>query len=302
MHYRGLLVLLLCVLPFALKAQDLVVTQEGDSLHCRITNVWGEQLSLNRLVNGKLVPLQLAMTQVKSYRFNYFKPTGAEQAVLSQEPEQPKPPRWSIGLSGGYVYRLASYPDGIEESARMHVRRLKHGHHIDADLTMFFGKRRTGGMGLSVSRSVSNASSSGVVLDDGYGRKVRLSRVEERVTITNVGLFSCSRMMNDKHTFLTRYGVGISTFVDEIDGSMYLHTNNGSVLELFCELGYSYRVRKHMSVGGKLSLMRGVVRELWATTNREQNSNTRYTYLELPKEQWEGLGRLKLGFEMRFDF
>lgn len=291
------------MLPVALRAQDLVVTQEGDSLHCRITNVWSDQLSLNRLVNGKLVPLQLAMTQVKSYRFNYFKPTGAEQAVLLQEPEQPKPPRWSIGLSGGYVYRLASYPDGIEESARMHVRRLKHGHHIDADLTMFFGKRRTGGMGLSVSRSVSNASSSGVVLDDGYGSKIRFSTMDERVTITNVGLFGCSRMMNDKHMMLVRYGVGISSYVDEADmGSAYLYAYKNFVPELFGEFGYSYRVGKHMSVGGKLALMRGVVKELWVTSDRNRDSNTRYVGNELSKEQWEGLGRLKLGFEMRFDF
>lgn len=290
------------MLPAALRAQDLVITQMGDSLNCKITNVWSELLSVERVVNGRMVPLQLAMSEVKTYRFNYFSPVGTEHAVQLLEPEAPKLPRWSIGLGGGYVYRLASIPEGLSESYLNHVRQLKHGHYIDADLSVFFGKRRMGGMGLAVSRSVSNATSSGVVVDDGYDGQRYLSRVEERVAITNVGLFGCERVMYDKHMFLARYGLGISAYVDEIDGSMYLRAGNNVVLELFAELGYCYRVGKHMSVGGKLSLVRGVVKQLWATTDRQPTSNTRYSHRELSREQWEGLGRLKLGFELRFDF
>ena len=295
---RGLLVGVLCLLPVALRAQDLVVTHGGDSINCRITNVWGERLSFIREQNGRSVPMELGMSEVAAYRFNYFSPPTPLPAAEQPDPRS-TPSRWGIGLGGGYAYRLAQILDNLDKSYQQHLRRVKNGHYFDADVELFFGKRRSSGMGLNLSRFVSNATSDKVRVSDGYGR-VLSGRLEERATITYVGPFGSSRLMTDRHTFTFRYGIGLMFFTDEVDMAGTYAYMKSNTLGLFGEFGYGYRVGKHMSVGGKLSILRGSVTEGKVTDQRIRDSYTRYSYVKF--EQAEGLGLLKLGFEVRFDF
>ena len=68
-----LTILVIAASVFSMQAQDLIVTQEGDSLNCRIT-----QIDLSGLLRflfkhkGEIRSTLLPLKQVRSYQYAYY--------------------------------------------------------------------------------------------------------------------------------------------------------------------------------------------------------------------------------------
>ena len=291
---RLLLVLFgLMLLHPSVQAQDLLVTHAGDSINCKIISSTRDTLYFSQGDSR----IQLPMAEVKVYRMNHYR---FEQAKTSEQSvqEEPalKPSRFMLDFGGGYGMRIAPAPSGLSETQASHLRRLRHGHYFDANMAVFFGKRRSNGVGLTVSRFTSNAQTNNL-----ESAGVILANAEERVQMTLVGIFGAYRGCNDKHMYCLQYGIGPLFYTDELQGSQYLFIRSTTV-GVMADFSYAYRLTKHFSVGARFALVNGTVSELLATTQKERTSDTHFYKISLEKDEKEGLGHIKLGAVLRFDF
>ena len=291
---RLLLVLFgLMLLHPSVQAQDLVVTHAGDSINCKIISSTRDTLVFAQGDSQSQMP----MADVKVYRMNHYRlaqAKAAEQPV--QEVVADKLSRLMLDFGGGYGMRIASAPSGLSEAQASHIRSLRHGHYFDANMAVFFGKTRSSGVGLTVSRFVSNAQTNNF-----ESAGVILANAEERVQMTLVGIFGAYRGCNDKHMYCLQYGIGPLFYTDELQGSQYLFIRSTTV-GVMADFSYAYRLTKHFSVGARFALVNGTVSELNMTTQRERTPNTTFYQVSLGKDEKEGLGHIKLGAVLRFDF
>lgn len=274
MKAKSILALLLLCLPFGLAAQDLVVTQADDSIHCRISGIYGDLIEFSHLRNGKRVRMQLALAAVKSYRFNYF---------YDPSEEKQRPPQWSIGLGVGCAYRpLAVYNLGA---------------YIDVDLTKFIEKKRTHGIGVKYALCLTGGGQSFYTPSHNPqspgGYYSHYSRV---VNIRLIGIFGSYRLKGDRHCLIFRYGLGPMFYREDTyyyrGGSGEDEYSNGTAFGVFGDIGYSFRITKHLSLGLKSGFAGGMVTSL---------EGSEFSRKELSKDQRIILDYLKLGLDIRFD-
>lgn len=275
------------------QAQDLLVTQAGDSINCKILSSSRDSVYFSQGDTRS----QMSIADVKVYRMNFYRLATSKVADQSvQEQPEEKLSRFMVSFGGGYALRTASAPSGVSDVQANHIRQLRHGHYFDADMTVFFGKTRTFGMGLAVSRFTSNAQSANLNIAGSI-----LANAEERVQMTFAGISGCSRMCNERHTFCIHYGFGAIFYTDELSGSQYLFARS-TAFGTMVDFSYAYKLGKHFSIGARAALLNGSVKELYMTSQKERNSSTSYYQVSLSDDEREGLGHIKLGAVLRFDF
>lgn len=197
-------------------------------------------------------------------------------------------PRWSIGASMGYAHRtIAFYNAGV---------------YIDFDVTRFIGEKRIHGIGLRYSLSGSGGSyySRGYTIQySGSQLTIGGGNISTTEIIRTIGVFGSYRIKGNRHCLVFRYGLG-PMFYEYSSG--YGSTNElgkGTTLGVFCDVGYSFRITKHLSLGLKGGFAGGLVTSLWV---EEKNGyQTRYSQEDLDKDNRRILDLFKVGLDLRLD-
>ena len=106
-------ILTLSLFLFVTKAvfsQDLIVTDEGDSINCKITKVKAENIYFTFKHKNEIRNTLLPMSKVKEHQFDFYKinevPTGH---VVREENYQ----HFRIALNGGYSYQTAKIAENV---------------------------------------------------------------------------------------------------------------------------------------------------------------------------------------------
>lgn len=240
-----LALLLLYSLPFALGAQDLLVTQSDDSIKCRISSVYDELIEFKHLQNGRWVRAQLAKAAVKSYRINYYYVPKEEKHWLKLPPR----PRWSVGCGVGYAYRNRrvsgfSLPELFDE----HMQGLRGGRFIDFDIAYYLRK----GHGLGIGLRVTDFSAYNKSRFEFYWGGISRS---DDVYIRNLGLFLSKRFVSSsqRHELGLRLGGGLSIYNDyKIEAGAGKELFDLTYMA-FCDVAYNYVVIKNLGIGPSLS-------------------------------------------------
>jgi hypothetical protein len=141
MKWFGLL--LLCYLSVNANAQDWIVIKSGDTIYCHILSV--NEINIQYKTTSSEPPRSIAQEIVESYRraeLEYF-----PSRILSDKDYtklkkvlriDKKGLRFGFGL--GYTYRLASAPEGSSPAIQEHIKKMKSGFNLKADVIYFFGK------------------------------------------------------------------------------------------------------------------------------------------------------------------
>jgi hypothetical protein len=141
MKWFGLL--LLFYLSVNANAQDWIVIKSGDTIYCHILSV--NEINIQYKTTSSEPPRSIAQEIVESYRraeLEYF-----PSRILSDKDYtklkkvlriDKKGLRFGFGL--GYTYRLASAPEGSSPAIQEHIKKMKSGFNLKADVIYFFGK------------------------------------------------------------------------------------------------------------------------------------------------------------------
>ena len=275
-----------------IQAQDLIVTSSGDSINCTITKIKDGYVHFtfkhNNEVRNTLLPLNQIIVQQK----NYF-----------SEPEIPKSyvfkakfPRFRVAVNGGWQYRTAKLPSGIDPLLREHIKKLKSGFHYDVQAAYFFASHH--GIEVTFSQHFFGNSLKDMALTDEHGKILEYGTLKEKNILNYAGANYIVRFFNakKKNCFLITMGLGYLGYIDKMifNNKEYLKIT-AATLGVNLGLGYDIEVAKNLSVGFKFSFMGGSFR------NYKLKANGITTNETMPEKTSEGLGTIKLAVGLRFN-
>ncbi len=112
---------LLLMVTHALIAQDLIVTNEGDSINCKITGVKADNIYFTFKYNNEIRHTLLPKSGVKEHRFDFYKTSEVTNADVKKHEDYP---RFRIALAADIVTRRLKWPKVFSGDFKDYVRKL----------------------------------------------------------------------------------------------------------------------------------------------------------------------------------
>ena len=263
-----------------LSAQDLIVTNKGDSLKCKITKLKTDYIYFTFSNNGNTFNSLLPMSDVNSYKYGNPSEDGYSSTPSSDYQ------KIAFSITGGYSRRLAKVAENLPSANEDYVEQLKNGYHFGADLAYYF----TENYGAGVKFVTFKASNSGNLLVENFGR----ADVKDEITMPFIGPMFSMRYQNEKNSFFLNYALGYYGYIDKWTIGNTNGKNKGGTAGLMFDIDYSYWFAKNTALDIRLAFISGTL----SSFTREIGSSKEK--IELEKDQYEGLGRMDISVGLRF--
>ncbi|MEO6683374.1 MAG: hypothetical protein ABIN48_11195 [Ginsengibacter sp.] len=280
---------LLMLLSNAIFSQDLIVTDEGDSINCKITKVKADNIYFTFKHKNEIRNTLLPMSKVKEHQFDFYKinevPTGH---VVREENYQ----HFRIALNGGYSYQTAKIAENVPADFKDYVKKLKSGYHFGGDITYYFTEPL--GFGIKYYLFKTSNSLDNIYIEDGAGNRTE-GKMSDDLTISYIGPTFSTRMLNHdkRNAFIMNVSMGYMRYSNnKVLIDQYKMT--GSTMGLAFDAGYDIGLSKNLSMGFQISMISGTL------FNYNWNDGTTMQTVKLEKSEYEGLNRIDFSVGLRF--
>lgn len=287
---RSSLFFLFFLSTFAVYAQDLVVTLDGDSLNCKITKIRQDHIFFTYVVDSKPVNTLIPMQKVSYYETDYYQ----EKIELPNVRNYLKHPSLTFSLNGGYTYRLARIDPSTDAFTKDYYKGLKSGYNYGADLTYYFYESLGAGIKFTSAGFYNKVSDVIVTFNNGT---VKYGDVSDHIVINFIGPSVTTRYFpNDNENCMTMGGaIGYMTYRDNsivVDPVKI----TGNTFGVAMDFGYDFEIGPTTNLGLKFSYITGFLFKV----NIEEAGTTRV--MELDDGTFESLGRFDIGVILRYSF
>lgn len=270
-------------------AQDLIVTQQGDSINCRITKIESEFIHFTYNHSGEIRNTLLRDTQVLHLEYGYFEESEVppEETSLSKRTD-----RFRLAAHGGFSYMMARVADNVPSDFKDYIRQLKTGYHFGADATYFVSESY--GLGLKYCLFKSKNSIDNIYAVGPNGQ-TRYGKMSDDLSISFFGPSLVNRSSNNdkSRTFIAGFAIGYMGYLDKkviIDS----YTLTGATMGLSFEGGYDIKLKGNSGIGFQISYISGLLSEFII-----DNGITKET-MKFPKGEFESLHRIDFSIGYRF--
>lgn len=284
--------LILAVLIFvsnSIFSQDLIVTNEGDSINCKITKVKTDNIYFTFKHKDEIRSTLLPISSIKTYQFDYFQTSEVpKDKVVGYENYQ----HFRIALNGGYSYQTAKVAESVPSDFKDYISELKSGYHFGGDLTYYFTEPL--GFGFKYYLLKSSNSLDNIYLEDTDGNRT-YGKMSDDLTISFVGPTFSTRLLshNKKNALLMNLSLGyIGYSNDKIIIDEYKMT--GSTMGLSFDIGYDIGLSENLSLGFQISFLSGTLFEY------DWNDGSKTETIDLEEGEYESLNRIDFSVGLRF--
>tara|TARA_B100000965_G_scaffold128589_1_gene107065 strand:+ start:262 stop:1248 length:987 start_codon:yes stop_codon:yes gene_type:complete len=285
------LLLSLFTITAALQAQDLIVTQTGDSIECAITQVNKNKISYvfydqdNTYNNG-----QINIENVQFYTYGYTQ-SGAKP--IDPQKQVHDIPGFRFGGNVGPSYRLAAIPPDANTFQKEYIKKLKWGFTYNFDVHFYINESI--GVGVKHSKFTANNKLDDVVFVDSLGNPVGVGTVSDDISIKFWGpSLSIRNTTNNKDYFITNIFIGYMSYHNSAQ-ALEPFTIDGSTLGLGFDFSYDIAIDNDLFLGLQLSGYFGSLSEL-----ELRDSNGLHIIKIEDPEDYEGLHRIEFTIGLRF--
>lgn len=273
---KHLLVFCLLICACAAKAQDLVVTQDGDSLNGKIIRSTQQSLYFDYKEDGVVKNVVFPVSEIKTVKYNYY--AGSTGSVYTVEKSgngrkkfiyDSNARKFKIGVDYNFAKLIYKSDPNQNEVARDYEKKFKTGSAFTANV--MFTISESSSIGLYLSRFKTSEELNNVLIGFPDGSTAR-GKVSDDVRQTFVGATYASSFRYSKKCHLYLHaGIGYLDYLNEFTYIADFTLEGGTVallldleLELFAGEGFAYYF--HCSV------MRGSLKEVDLTdpSNRTQ--------------------------------
>jgi len=278
------------IFSFSILVQDLIVTIEGDSLNCVITNLEPGKIYFTFKYKNEIRSTILPLGQVKSRQFNYY-PTSEVPAdkVVGYENYPP----FRAAIYGGWSYRVAKLADNINSYSEQYIQDLRPGYHYGLDLSCYLSESLGFGFQYTEFRSKNASDDAIIILPNGSKQKVQ---VRDDITINFIGPLFCTRLFNanKKNSLLLNFGMGYMGYTDE---AFFINdfTIKGGTVGLCLDIGYDIGLSETFALGFKLSFLNGILDQFDLSYGMVSET------VILEEGYYEGLSRIDLSIGLRIN-
>jgi hypothetical protein len=287
---RKLLILgILIFVSNSIFSQDLIVTNDGDSINCKITKVKTDNIFFTFKHKDEIRSTLLPVSNIKTHQFDYFQTSEVpKDKIVGYANYQ----HFRIAINGGYSYQTAKVAESVPSDFKDYIRELKSGYHFGGDLTYYFTEPL--GFGFKYYLFKSSNSLDNIYLEDADGNRT-YGKMSDDLTISFIGpTFSTRLLSHDKkNAFLMNLSLGYMGYSnDKVIIDKYKMT--GSTMGLSFDIGYDIGLSENLSLGFQISFLTGTLFEY------EWNDGTKTETIKLEKGEYESLNRIDFSVGLRF--
>jgi hypothetical protein len=281
--------ILFAIFSISIHAQDLVITQENDSLNCKITQVKEDNIYFTFLYDGTVRNTLLPVDQMKEYQYNYYQ---TPEVPLDKIPGQALYPRFRASINAGWSYRTGKLADNIPADLKNYMKELKSGFHYNLDASYYF----TEYLGAGFKYHSFNAQNKINVYATDTNDQTQYGNMSDNITIRFIGPFFSTRFLNadKKNALLLNLGIGYIGYNDEgVLISDYI-TLKGSSFGACWEIAYDIGIAENWALVFQVSSVTGYLSQV------VKSDGIRTETIKLENRQFEDLTHINLSIGLRF--
>ncbi len=289
-EFKHILVIIsFTIVSISIQAQDLIVTNEGDSLNCKITKIKTDNIYFMFKYKDEIKNTLLPLGLVKFHQYNYYQiPEVPADKVVGNEIY----PHFRAAINGGWSYRVAKPADNIPSEFEQYMKDLKSGYHYGLDLSYYFSEQLGFGFKYYNYHSKTEINNVYVTLPNGSSQYGKMS---DDISINFIGPFFSTRLLGDnkKNSLLLNYGIG---YIGYTDKAVLISdfTMRGSTFGFCWDIGYDIGLSKNFALGFQLSFM------ISTLTQYDLSDGVKTKTIKLEKDNFESLSRIDLSIGLRF--
>ena len=274
-----------------IKCQDLIVTNKGDSINCKITNYRKNNMYFTLRDGNEIRNTMIPMEQIKYYQKNYYSKSDIPLNKVNRIGNYSK---LRISFQGGYSYQLAKIGSDVPQIFQDYYKKLKNGYSFGGDIDYFTSDRFGFGFKFSIFRTHNELDN--IVATDTLTGVVKTGSLKDNITIQYFGPEICTRLhtFNNKTIFIADMSLGYLGYQDNatlIDN----YTVTGNTVGLMLDIGVDFMIDDHFSFGGLVSYTVGSLNTI------NINNGTTTETIKLNNNELIGLNRLDLSVGFRYN-
>jgi len=283
------IIALLIFISSSIYSQDLIVTNEGDSINCKITKVKIDIIYFTFKHKDEIRSTLLPMSGIQTHQFNYFQTSEVpKDKVVGYENYQ----HFRIAINGGFSYQTAKVAESVPSDFKNYIKELKSGYHFGGDLTYYFTEPL--GFGIKYYLFKSSNSMDNIYVEDINGNRT-YGKMSDDLTISFIGPTFSTRLLNHNksNAFLMNVSLGYMGYSnDKVIIDKY--KMSGSTMGLSFDIGYDIGLSENLSLGFQISFLTGTLFEY------DWNDGTKTETIKLEKGEYESLNRIDFSVGLRF--
>jgi len=244
-----------------LLAQDLIVTNSGDSLKCQIQEISGDLIHITFTEDSVEKKAVISMSAVRTYIVDYQ--NNWEDVVPPAD--EPTHPKYRVSVGGGLSEFLGRVPNNIPQSLKAYVEELKSGNHFAADLGFYLQENL--GLGLKYSLFKTKNQKENISIIDSTGA-FRFGNLKDDITVQYFGpsLIMRQSMPNGGAHVVGSISFGLLTYLNNatvIDKFKLV----GSTLAFSGDIGLDFQLEGGFHLGVVFGLTFASIKELVISGN-----------------------------------
>lgn len=269
-------------------SQDLIVTNDGDSINCKISKVKTDNIYFTFKHKDEIRSTLLPVSNIKTHQLNFFQTNEVpKHKVAGYENYK----HFRIAINGGYSYQTARVAENVPSDFKDYISELKSGYHFGGELTYYFTEPL--GFGFKYHLFKSSNSLDNIYIEDIDG--ITYGKMSDDLTISFIGPTFATRILSHdkKNAFLLNLSLGYMGYSnDKVIIDKYKMT--GSTMGLSFDIGYDIGLSENLSLGFQISYLTGTLIEY------EWNDGTKTETIKLERGQYESLNRIDFSVGLRF--
>ncbi|TAJ05793.1 hypothetical protein DMA11_23060 [Marinilabiliaceae bacterium JC017] len=286
---KSFIIFIISFLCLTGKAQDLIVTSEGDSINCKITKTKGDMVYFTFKHVDEYRSTLLPLSKIQDQKYAYYQESEVPaNEIVGRKVIKP----WRVAFNLGYGHNIAKVSDNVPDGLEDYVKGLKSGFQFGGDVTYYFSDAI--GVGGKYLMFKSSNEMNNIVVTDDFGKQ-KYGDISDEVKVTFIGPTFSTRYLNAAKTnaFITGISLGYMGYRDDkVFIDKYKLT--GSTLGLAFDLGYDFSLSEKVSLGFQASYIAGNL-----SRYEVSNGSTTET-VDLEKDEYESLHRLDFSIGIRF--
>ncbi|MCL6268003.1 hypothetical protein [Flagellimonas myxillae] len=285
--YLALATLFFCQ---AVLSQDIIVTQDNDTIQALIIKQKKEEIYFVFKNKGRYQSSMLPMSEVKSFQKDFNPKIRIPKDSL---PGYIPASGFRLAINGGYSYDPARISPSIPTFLRDYNNKLRSGYHIETSAIYFFD--RTFGIGIKYNLFKSKNSMDNINFTDIDGMEIN-GTLENDITTSFVGLVLATRIMGKKsnNAVFINSAFGYLSYRDDqlrVDPFMF----TGNTLGSSVDVGYDYEISEDFFVGAQVGITGGRLKKV----EMESASGVETVELSDNERPW-GSARIDFSVGVRF--
>jgi hypothetical protein len=276
----------MCLYSINLISQDLIVTQYGDSIKCRIISVRSGNIYFQFKADSQDRNSYLPVSGVMLYRYKYFKePDLPFEAPADKKYEYP----FMFSFESGFGYRLGRISKSVPAGLHSYYKGLKPGMVVGAGV--YLNLNEVLGFGLKYHRHYASNYEDNVTLQTAGGTSCGV--LSDKVGISFIGatLSLHSLAGQSRSSLYTNYSVGYFSYKSD-NITLVPYTISGGSIGLVTDGGWDIYITDNFIIGLQGSFLLGAIREFRV----DSGFNVQTITLE---DEYESMSRIDFSIGIR---